>query len=157
MRTAAFVRAIPLVFIVLLHPFCARAWTCLFCNVSLLFFSSWDIVIIEGWSATLHAFVATIRKRNPLAVVFYACFDSYPTPLQPFRLDVDAFITNSAMMQRDVLSLMAPTRLMQLAVDPIVFAVRSTPSVPTRYLQAVILYACIYAVLYVSTRDCCFE
>lgn len=94
---------------------------------------SWDIAIIEGWSAQLHAFIAAIRRRNPLSVVLYACFDSYPTPLLPFRLDVDAFLTNSVTMQRDVLPLMAPTRLMQLAVDPTVFVARSTSQVPTRY------------------------
>ena len=75
--------------------------------------------MIEGWTLRVPAFISAIRKRNPLAIVLFVCLDSYPTPHRALRLDVDGYLTNSAFMQQHVLSKLAPTRLMQLAVDPV--------------------------------------
>lgn len=74
-------------------------------------------MIVEGWTGTVPSFIAAVRRRNPFAIVFFICLDTYPSPERMLRLDVDGYLTNSALLQREVLSLVAPTRVMQLAVD----------------------------------------
>jgi hypothetical protein len=89
-------------------------------TVALISLGRWDLVIIEGWYGRVAHFIATIRRRNPFAVVVFVCLDTFPSPLRYLKADVDAFVTNSATMQR-VLSTIAPTRFMHLAVDPVAF------------------------------------
>jgi hypothetical protein len=74
-------------------------------------------VIVEGWYGRVPHFVAAIRRRNPFAVVVYVCLDTFPSPLRLLRVDADAFVTNSRAMQ-GVLSTLAPTHFMHLAVNP---------------------------------------
>jgi hypothetical protein len=75
------------------------------------------LVVIEGWYGRVPSFIASIRRRNPFAVVVYICLDTYPSPLRFLRVDADAFITNSRQMQQ-VLATIAPTQFMHLAVNP---------------------------------------
>lgn len=77
----------------------------------------WDVVVIEGWYGRVPSFIASIRRRNPFVVVVYVCLDTYPSPLRFLRVDADAFVTNSRQMQQ-VLSTIAPTQFMHLAVNP---------------------------------------
>ena len=77
----------------------------------------WDLVIVEGWYGRVPHFIASIRLRNPFVVVVYVCLDTWPSPLRFLRVDADAFVTNSRVMQ-GVLSSLAPTQFMHLAVDP---------------------------------------
>lgn len=79
----------------------------------------WDLVLVEGWYGMVPSFIHVLRRRNPKVVVLYMCLDTYPTPHAFAQLDVDGFLTNSRHMQR-LLARVAPTRHMQLAVDPAV-------------------------------------
>ena len=80
-------------------------------------FCSWDLVVTEGWTGPLPAFIGAVRRGNPFATVLHMCVDTYPTPQHALQLDVDAYLTNSEFMHKHVLSMVAPTAVMQLAVD----------------------------------------
>lgn len=75
------------------------------------------MVVIEGFVETVPHFVASVRARNPSVVVLYLCLDSFPSAHRALRVDVDAYITNSAHLHSHVLSLYAPTVFLPLAVD----------------------------------------
>jgi hypothetical protein len=99
----------------------------------------YDVVIIEGYVASVPAFIAAARALNPDVVVMYLVLDTYPTALAAMRIDADGFLTNSRVLvctrarrragdvshhhrvvvaQAESLSSLLPTQFMLLAADP---------------------------------------
>ncbi|CAN0061897.1 unnamed protein product, partial [Pylaiella littoralis] len=56
---------------------------------------TWDLVIVEGYTGSVPAFIHEVRAGNDEVVVLFYLLDTYPSLSVVGNLDVDAFLTNS--------------------------------------------------------------
>jgi hypothetical protein len=80
-----------------------------------------DIVLIEGYTGTLPRFIHAVRAANPAVVVLHYLLDLYPHADQIMDLDVDAYLTNSKLIEARVESHGFRSLWVPLAVDTMVF------------------------------------
>ena len=85
--------------------------------------SCWSLVLVEGWTQSVPRFIRAAREQVSLRgcprppVVVHYCLDTYPDLETIFALDVDGFLTNSAVLLPRLREV-APTALLGLAADP---------------------------------------
>eukprot|EP00903_Cladosiphon_okamuranus_P017925 g16495.t2 len=80
----------------------------------------WDLVVIEGYTATVPAFIHEVRAANENVVVLFFCLDTYPSLSVVGTLDVDAFLTNSRVLLPSLQQIAPASALLHLAADPTV-------------------------------------
>ncbi|CAM9894381.1 unnamed protein product, partial [Scytosiphon promiscuus] len=82
----------------------------------------WNLVVIEGFTGSVPAFIHEVRAGNANAVVLFYCLDTYPSLSVVGNLDVDAFLTNSRLLlplMKKASGFIAPaSSLIHLAADP---------------------------------------
>ena len=81
-----------------------------------LFNSTWDVLIIEGWTGPVPKVIHEVRARCPRVRVLYWCLDTYPSLATVMQLDVDGYMTNSRVLVT-TLGNIAPTLFLPLAAD----------------------------------------
>ena len=80
-----------------------------------LYTTELDLLFIEGYADTLPAMIRTLRQAQPNLIIFFWCLSISSSFVH--RLDVDAFFTNSKIMQKR-LNRFHPTFYAILAGDP---------------------------------------
>lgn len=75
-----------------------------------------DLVIIEGWHATLPQFIQKVRRYHPRSTILFWNL-SFMGIQEIVKLDLDGYLTNSRKMV-PFLEKIAPTRFLLLAADP---------------------------------------
>ncbi|CBJ31667.1 conserved unknown protein [Ectocarpus siliculosus] len=78
----------------------------------------WDLVIIEGYTGSVPAFIHEVRAGNDDVVVLFYCLDTYPSLSVVGNLDVDAFLTNSLALLPFLRQIAPASSLVHLAADP---------------------------------------
>ncbi|CAN0004889.1 unnamed protein product [Ectocarpus sp. 4 AP-2014] len=78
----------------------------------------WDLVIIEGYTGSVPAFIHEVRAGNDDVVVLFYCLDTYPSLSMVGNLDVDAFLTNSLALLPFLRQIAPASSLVHLAADP---------------------------------------
>jgi hypothetical protein len=70
----------------------------------LTFFDTmWDMIIIEGWFPSIDNFINIARLHSPHSIILFYCLDpEYPGMKILTRLDVDGFLTNSRVIEREL-------------------------------------------------------
>ncbi|CAM9671021.1 unnamed protein product [Ectocarpus fasciculatus] len=79
---------------------------------------TWDLVIIEGYTGSVPAFIHEVRAGNDDVVVLFFCLDTYPSLSVVGNLDVDAFLTNSLALLPYLRQIAPASSLLHLAADP---------------------------------------
>ncbi|CAN0303924.1 unnamed protein product, partial [Hapterophycus canaliculatus] len=115
---------------------CARTALKVFAPFSYNGLSSrkWNLVVIEGFTGSVPAFIHEVRAGNAEVVVLFYCLDTYPSLPVVGNLDVDAFLTNSRVLlpfmkkashsiqysslRARCLQIASASSLIHLAVDP---------------------------------------
>ena len=78
----------------------------------------WDLVLVEGWTGPVPAFLRAVRAASPRAKIVHYCLDTYPALARVLTLDVDGFLTNSARLLPRLRALGVPAARVDLAADP---------------------------------------
>ncbi|CAM9590104.1 unnamed protein product, partial [Ectocarpus sp. 12 AP-2014] len=78
----------------------------------------WDLVIIEGYTGSVPAFIHEVRAGNDNVVVLFYCLDTHPSLAAVGNLDVDAFLTNSLALLPFLRQIAPASSLVHLAADP---------------------------------------
>eukprot|EP00904_Undaria_pinnatifida_P011653 jgi/Undpi1/7618/HiC_scaffold_23.g10091.m1 len=97
----------------------------------------WDLVLVEGYTGSVPAFIHEVRARNREVVVLFYCLDTYPSLSTVGNLDVDAFLTNSRVLLPLLQQISPASRLLHLAADPLVM--REVPPHP-KYEDHTVVY-----------------
>ena len=79
----------------------------------------WDLAIVEGWTGPVPKFIAALRRANPALVVLYWCLDTQVVDEETLgRLDVNGFLTNSAVLEQKLRRRTAPDAPLRIASAP---------------------------------------